>query len=70
MMEQLGIKALRSGASGDENGPDHANYDELLANPYPKLPDPLTLDEGGNCARRSVHPERGADTVAVTLPSA
>ena len=47
MMEQLGIEAWRPGASGDENDPDHANYDELLANPYPTLPDPLTLDDGG-----------------------
>jgi hypothetical protein len=46
MMEQLGIEALRPGASGDENDPNHANYDELLANPYPRLPDPLTLDDG------------------------
>lgn len=46
MMEQLGIELLRPGASGDENDPDHANYDELLANPYPTLPDPLTLAGG------------------------
>ena len=46
MMEQLGIEALRPGASGDENDPAHANYDELLANPYPALPDPLRLDDG------------------------
>jgi hypothetical protein len=46
MMEQLGIEALRPGASGDENAPDHANYDERLANPYPRLPDPLRLDDG------------------------
>jgi len=46
MMEQLGIQELRPGASGDENDPDHANYDELLANPYPTLPDPLRLDDG------------------------
>ncbi|MGH8200127.1 MAG: acetylxylan esterase [Steroidobacteraceae bacterium] len=46
MMQQLGIQALRPGASGDENDPDHANYDELLANPYPTLPDPLRLDNG------------------------
>ena len=45
MMEQLGIEALRPGASGDENDPDHANYDELLANPYPTLPDALRLDD-------------------------
>jgi hypothetical protein len=46
MMEQLGIRALRPGASGDHNDPSHANYDELLANPYPRLPDPLRLEGG------------------------
>jgi lysophospholipase L1-like esterase len=46
MMEQLGIKALRPGPSGNEAAPDHANYDESLANPYPLLPDPLTLENG------------------------
>ena len=33
MMDQLGITALRPGASGDEKAPDHANYDESQANP-------------------------------------
>lgn len=46
MMEQLGIETLRPGASGDENDPAHANYDELLANPYRELPDPLRLENG------------------------
>jgi hypothetical protein len=46
MMDQLGIKALRPGPSGDEKAPNHANYDELLANPFPNLPDPLTLKNG------------------------
>jgi hypothetical protein len=46
MMEQLGIKALRSGPSGNETAPNHANYDEALANPYPNLPDVLTLKNG------------------------
>jgi hypothetical protein len=46
MMEQLGIKALRPGPSGNEQAPNHANYDEALANPYPKLPDVLTLKNG------------------------
>jgi len=46
MMDQLGIKALRPGPSGDEKAPDHANYDESLANPYPNLPDVLTLKNG------------------------
>ncbi len=46
MMDQLGIKALRPGPSGDEKAPNHANYDESLANPYPDLPDILTLKNG------------------------
>ena len=46
MMEQLGIKALRPGPSGDDKAPNHANYDEILANPYPNLPDILTLRNG------------------------
>ena len=28
MMDQLGIKALRPGPSGNESAPNHANYDE------------------------------------------
>ncbi len=54
MMEQLGIEALRPGASGDENDPDHANYDELLANPYPTLPDPLKLEDGTKVTSASI----------------
>ena len=46
MMDQLGIKALRPGPSGDEKAPNHANYDESLPNPYPNLPDVLTLKNG------------------------
>lgn len=46
MMDQLGIKALRPGPSGNEKAPNHANYDESLANPYPNVPDPLTLNNG------------------------
>jgi (4-O-methyl)-D-glucuronate---lignin esterase len=46
MMDQLGIKALRPGPSGNEKAPNHANYDESRANPYPNIPDPLTLNDG------------------------
>jgi hypothetical protein len=46
MMDQLGIKSLRPGYSGDEAAPNHANYDESKANPYPNLPDVLTLKNG------------------------
>ena len=46
MMDQLAIKALRPGPSGDEKAPNHANYDESKANPYPNVPDALTLNNG------------------------
>jgi hypothetical protein len=46
MMDQLGIRALRPGPNGNEKAPNHANYDESKANPYPDLPDPLTLNSG------------------------
>jgi hypothetical protein len=46
MMDQLGIKALRPGPSGNEKAPNHANYDEAQANPFPDIPDPLTLNSG------------------------
>jgi hypothetical protein len=46
MMDQLGIRTLRPGPSGDDKAPNHANYDESLANPYPNLPDVLTLKNG------------------------
>ena len=46
MMEQLGIKKLRPGPSGNESAPNHANYDESVANPCPQLPDILTMKDG------------------------
>src|SRR5512138_2800266 len=46
MMDQLGIKSLRPGPSGNESAPNHANYDESIATPYPDLPDLLTLKNG------------------------
>ena len=46
MLDQLGIRALRPGPSGNENAPNAANYDESKANPFPDLPDILTLNSG------------------------
>lgn len=46
-MDLLHIKSLRPGA--DPNNPKAANavnYDELKANPYPNLPNPLRLKDG------------------------
>jgi len=46
MMDQLGITKLRPGRSPDASAPNHANYDESLANPYPDLPDVLITGDG------------------------
>ena len=47
-MALLGIKELRRGANGSNPQADnYANYDESKANPYPNLPDPLMLNNGG-----------------------
>src|SRR5256886_5475467 len=46
MKEQLGIKVLRPGPSGRAGATNAANYDPANANPYPDLPDPLTLKNG------------------------
>jgi hypothetical protein len=46
MMDELGLKSLRPGPSGNPSAPNHANYDESLANPYPNLPDALTMTDG------------------------
>ena len=47
MMDQLGIKTLRPGAEGmNRQAPNYQNTDEAKANPYPDLPDPLTLKNG------------------------
>src|SRR6186713_1017759 len=46
MKQQLGITKLRPGPSGNESAPNHANYDEAIANPFPNLPDVLTLESG------------------------
>jgi hypothetical protein len=46
LMDELGIRALRPGPSGNPDAPNHANYDEARANPYPVMPDALTLKNG------------------------
>ena len=48
MMDQLGIKTLRPGRNGmgPPDAPNAANYDPAKANPYPDLPDALTLKNG------------------------
>src|SRR5215472_5223118 len=46
VMDELGIKDLRPPVSGDPNAPNHANFDEAKADVYPKIPDPLVLNNG------------------------
>ena len=47
MMKALNITSLREGANGmNPRAPNAANYDESKANPFPSLPDPLTLKNG------------------------
>ncbi len=46
MLQQLKITRLRPGPSGNAAAPNHANYDEALANPYPDLPELLVARDG------------------------
>jgi hypothetical protein len=46
MMEQLGITRLRPGPNGQAGKPNSANYDPAKANPFPDLPNVLTLRNG------------------------
>ena len=47
MMGLLGITSLRPGADpNNAEAPNAVNTDESKANPWPNLPDPLTLDSG------------------------
>lgn len=46
MMHQLGITRLRPGPSGQPGAPNAANYDPAKANPFPDLPELLTLKNG------------------------
>ncbi|HEX3146827.1 MAG TPA: hypothetical protein VHR66_01925 [Gemmataceae bacterium] len=45
-MELLNMKSIRRGADGNPKSANAANLDESKANPYPDLPDPLTLKNG------------------------
>jgi hypothetical protein len=63
MMDQLGIRRLRPGPSGNESAPNHANYDESLANPFPTLPDPLTLNDGRKVTTPATWGRRRAEIV-------
>jgi hypothetical protein len=63
MMAQLGITKLRPGPSGNESAPNHANYDEALANPYPNLPDVMTLKNGQKVTSAAMWGQRRREIV-------
>ena len=46
MMDRLGISRLRPGPSGQPGRTNSANYDPAKANPFPDLPEVLTLNNG------------------------
>jgi hypothetical protein len=46
MLEQLGIVRLRPGPSGQPGATNSANYDPAKVNPFPDLPELLTLRNG------------------------
>jgi hypothetical protein len=45
MLDQLHITSMRPGPGNHKDAPP-PNFDESKANPYPKLPDPLILNNG------------------------
>jgi hypothetical protein len=52
LLDLLKITSLRPGRNGSNKAdPNYANYDESKANPYPNLPDPLTLKNGKKITR-------------------
>jgi hypothetical protein len=61
MMSQLGIHTLRPALTADENAPDHANYDEAKANPYPTIPAALTLNDGQKVTSPELWQKRRAE---------
>ena len=46
LKKELGIETLRPGPSGDPHAPNHANYDEAKADPYPNVPNALVMKDG------------------------
>jgi len=63
MMDQLAIKALRPGPNGNEQAPNHANYDESKGNPFPDLPDALTFKNGQKVTSAAQWPQRRNEIV-------
>ncbi|TKB96605.1 glucuronyl esterase domain-containing protein [Pedobacter cryotolerans] len=63
MMNQLGIKTLRPGYSGDNKAPNRANSDQALANPFPNYPDPLIFNNGNQVMNPQQWDKRRAEII-------
>ena len=63
MLRQLGITRLRPAPSGSvpEADPKSANYDESKANPFPILPDVMTLKNGRKVTTPAMWNQRRAE---------
>jgi hypothetical protein len=63
MMDQLGIKQLRSGRSPDPASPNAANMDEAKANPYPDWPALMRLKNGQAATTTAQWQQRRAEII-------
>jgi hypothetical protein len=62
----LGITAMQPPATAYDIGkPGNANYDEAKANPYPKLPDVLTMNDGTKVTTPAQWKKRRAEIKAI-----
>lgn len=63
MMDQLGIKELRPGPSGNPDASNAANTDESKAKTYEVLPDPLLFENGGKVKSKEDWKKRRVELV-------
>jgi hypothetical protein len=65
-LKLLGITAMQAGVTAYDIGkPGNANYDESQANPYPKLPDVLTMNDGTKVTTAAQWQKRRAEIKAM-----
>jgi hypothetical protein len=65
-LKLLGITQMQPGATAYDIGkPGNANYDEAKANPYPKLPDVLTMNDGTKVTTPAQWKKRRAEIKAM-----
>ena len=65
-LKLLGITAMQHPATAYDIGkPGNANYDESKANPYPKLPDVLTMNDGTKVTTPAQWKKRRAEIKAM-----